>query len=457
MSTTKFLNVGFVHPDLGIGGAERLVVDAALGLQSRGHKVTIYTMYHDPAHCFEETKNGTLEVRVRGNSVIPRTIFGSFYIVCAILRQFHLTLALLYWDRQKFDVIFVDQLSASVPILSWTGAKILFYCHFPDKLLTRRESILKKLYRLPVDKFEEVTTGISDCIVVNSRFTAKIFSLSFPNIKRIPQVLYPGINLDSYDRDIPSKVEVRILESRKKIILSINRFERKKNISLAIKAFAALRNNQLVSDGEFDNLRLIIAGGFDFRVQENVEHHLELEQIAIQLDLETFSINPGSFNSPPESTQVVFLCSFTELQRNFLLSSAICLLYTPSNEHFGIVPIEAMYARLPVIAVNNGGPKETVIDGETGFLCEPTPESFSQSIASILNGQFDRELMGDNGRKHVKDSFSLTAFITTLEDILKRVVQEPRNSFSFIGPILVSLISLAMTMLIWKIINSYYA
>ena len=31
--------VVFVHPDLGIGGAERLVVDAALALQQRGHKV----------------------------------------------------------------------------------------------------------------------------------------------------------------------------------------------------------------------------------------------------------------------------------------------------------------------------------------------------------------------------------------------------------------------------------
>jgi alpha-1,3/alpha-1,6-mannosyltransferase len=33
--------VVFLHPDLGIGGAERLVVDAALALQAKGHKVTI--------------------------------------------------------------------------------------------------------------------------------------------------------------------------------------------------------------------------------------------------------------------------------------------------------------------------------------------------------------------------------------------------------------------------------
>lgn len=58
------LRVVFVHPDLGIGGAERAVVDAALALKSRGHSVTFLTAHHDPSHCFQETRDGTLEVSV---------------------------------------------------------------------------------------------------------------------------------------------------------------------------------------------------------------------------------------------------------------------------------------------------------------------------------------------------------------------------------------------------------
>ena len=50
--------VVFLHPDLGIGGAERLVVDMALALRSRDHHVTIYTTHHDPSHAFSETKDG---------------------------------------------------------------------------------------------------------------------------------------------------------------------------------------------------------------------------------------------------------------------------------------------------------------------------------------------------------------------------------------------------------------
>jgi hypothetical protein len=48
----------FFHPDLGIGGAERLVVDAAVGLQERGHRVVIFTNHCDPNHCFEECRDG---------------------------------------------------------------------------------------------------------------------------------------------------------------------------------------------------------------------------------------------------------------------------------------------------------------------------------------------------------------------------------------------------------------
>lgn len=55
----------FFHPDLGIGGAERLVIDAAVGLQNRGHSVTIFTSHCDPQHCFDEARDGKLYLSVR--------------------------------------------------------------------------------------------------------------------------------------------------------------------------------------------------------------------------------------------------------------------------------------------------------------------------------------------------------------------------------------------------------
>jgi alpha-1,3/alpha-1,6-mannosyltransferase len=53
----------------------------------------------------------------------------------------------------------------------------------------------------------------------------------------------------------------------------------------------------------------------------------------------------------------VFLTSISNELRKSLLINAACVLYTPTNEHFGIVPCEAMYCNVPVIADNSGGPK----------------------------------------------------------------------------------------------------
>lgn len=64
---------------------------------------------------------------------------------------------------------------------------------------------------------------------------------------------------------------------------------------------------------------------------------------------------------------ITFLRSFSDDEKLALLDLATCLLYTPSNEHFGIVPIESMFMKCPVIACNSGGPLETVQD-EVGLI-----------------------------------------------------------------------------------------
>jgi alpha-1,3/alpha-1,6-mannosyltransferase len=217
--------------------------------------------------------------------------------------------------------------------------------------------------------------------------------------------------------------------SDRKLVVSINRFERKKDIALAIHAFAKLKDDSSISTTLFNNMRLIVGGGYDPRVQENVEYHKELDKIASETyGLNTFTLMPASTEKIPEDTQVVFLCSFNDAQRGYLLSHAIVVLYTPSNEHFGITPVEAMYARAPVIAANNGGPVETVRHGVTGLLLSPTPENWRDGIKAIVTGEFDKVKMGEAGRLHAKEKFSLEAFANQLEDILDELVSGGRPS-----------------------------
>lgn len=69
------------------------------------------------------------------------------------------------------------------------------------------------------------------------------------------------------------------------------------------------------------------------------------------------------------SDNVYFMKSISARLKSHLLHISSCILYTPIYEHFGIVPVEAMSKGKPVIACDNGGPLETVVNGVTGFLC----------------------------------------------------------------------------------------
>ena len=193
------------------GGAERLVVDAALGLQNKGHHVHIYTSHHNPAHAFEETIDGRLRVH-HFPPPFPRSLAGALHILFAHARQLHLVSRLLTPWAPTYDVFFVDQLSTCVPLLRlFARTRVVFYCHFPDKLLAsgafvdgksnRPSSLLKRIYRFPMDWLEEVTTRQADVILVNSKFTARVFKSYFKSITHAPRVIYPGINISAYQAD----------------------------------------------------------------------------------------------------------------------------------------------------------------------------------------------------------------------------------------------------------------
>lgn len=307
MPRLKRSNVIIIHPDLGIGGAERLIIDVALALQSRGHRVTIYTSHRDKTHCFEEARDGTLDVRVRGNSLFPAHVCGRLYVFMAVLRQLHLTLSVLRElnppgtgtrggttakdsnpntdtdgpEQDEDDIFIVDQVPACVPVLKTLSPssragrgkqRILFYCHFPDQLLSRRDEggsilrLLKRLYRYPFDWFEGWAVSASDKVVANSNFTRGVVRDVFGSDRLgNVRVVYPCVDtgagpLSSSQSVTEQGEEVkgdggeRLWGGRKKIVLSINRFERKKDMGLAVRAYYGL------GEEERRGTRLVIAG-----------------------------------------------------------------------------------------------------------------------------------------------------------------------------------------------------
>lgn len=160
--------IAILHPDLGIGGAEQLIINVALSLQQRGYEVTIYTPFFDPNRCLQDAKQ--CNVSVKGNW-FPVSIFGRFKALCAYIRMLLCALYVVICAR-AFDYYMLDQVSLPIPILRCRNRKVLFYCHYPDKLLsTNRTSLAMKAYRLVLDTLEEVTTAMAHTTLVNSKYT----------------------------------------------------------------------------------------------------------------------------------------------------------------------------------------------------------------------------------------------------------------------------------------------
>jgi glycosyltransferase involved in cell wall biosynthesis len=195
--------------------------------------------------------------------------------------------------------------------------------------------------------------------------------------------------------------------------VSLNRYERKKNIEVLLQAYALLKQktkNTLPP--------LIVAGGYDVNNVENVEYMGELQSLAKELKI-----------------GVTFQRSISEQERVSLLRDALCVVYTPHLEHFGIVPLETMAAGTPVVAVNSGGPKETVVDGVTGLLCDNTPESFCDALFKLVSNPTLARRMGAAGRDHVLAKFGPEQFQQEWLRLVKETLirgQERRGTQTYV-------------------------
>lgn len=133
--------------------------------------------------------------------------------------------------------------------------------------------------------------------------------------------------------------------------LSVNRVYPEKRIDLQFRVF---RENPLE--------RLVVVGGYSAGDHASRYYKKLIETI-------------------PDNVEMLGEVSEGELVD--LYARCKGLICTSIDEDFGLTPLEAMASGKPVIAVNEGGFAETVIDGVTGRLVEPTAEALSQAVREV--------------------------------------------------------------------------
>lgn len=254
-------------------------------------------------------------------------------------------------DFSDFDVIITSATGAYFPNLIVRPATSLHicYCHTPPRYLygypTARNwqnSVFGRFaagfFNHSLRQWDFVSYQRPDYIITNSQEVKRRVEKFY---RREATVIYPPVNVNS---------EVRIqkseLKNKKQYYLAGGRLARAKSIDLAVEACNRLK------------IPLKIYGrGF-------ADYGEELKKLA--------------------GPTIEFLGEVSEEELAKLYLGAKALIYPSQQEDFGIIPVEAMAVGIPVIALNQGGVKETVIDGKTGaFFDESTVESVIGAIKRL--------------------------------------------------------------------------
>lgn len=113
-----------------------------------------------------------------------------------------------------------------------------------------------------------------------------------------------------------------------------------------------------------------------------------------------------------------------------LYSNALVVPYIPYDEDLGLITIEAMMSKKPVItAKDSGGPTEFVKNKQTGFIVDPDPKNIAGKINYFVENRNEAKRMGYNGFKLVKDITWKNTVLTLLgeKDTEKRDIKKPRK------------------------------
>lgn len=236
---------------------------------------------------------------------------------------------------------------------------------FPQQSLIKR-SLNKCLFILLKYLYENYMNH-AQTVVVNSRFVQSIIKKYF---HRDSEVIYPPINCDQYN-----------FQESGDFWLSVNRISPEKRIELQVEAFRLIPEE-----------RLVIVGGFkkgDYYTQKYAEK--------IKLGL---------------SKNVEMHGELFGKELIDLYSKCKGFISTTADEAFGMSAVEAMASGKPVICAREGGYLETVIDGVTGLLVDPTVEDIIKAIKTISKDPRKyRQACEEQAKK-----FDTTIFIKQMKD-----------------------------------------
>jgi glycosyltransferase involved in cell wall biosynthesis len=361
------------------GGAERVILKIA-----QRYDATIYTLGYNKDGTFEEFEN--IDINLFGkkgkmSGMLPPRVANAVYYG---YNFYNLKI------KEDYDVI-NPHMSPSEWVRN-RNPRTLWYCHTPPRELydptvanLRKKSLKEKLLYKTLSKvYRRMENGVVkdiEAIAVNSSVTRERIKKNF---KRGAEIINPGVECRQFSNKGDSKY-----------FLYPSRFAEQKRQEYAIEAFERFSRPRKNS-----NYKLILAGGLSERYSDFESYYNKIRK------------------ARPKN--VIFKTNPTDKELIGLYSKCTAVLFTAINEDHGIVPLEGMASRKPVISVNEGGPRETILNGKTGFLVNSASEMAGKMATIADNPSLAKEI-GKEGRRRVEKYYSWSSFFKKFDKLARKV------------------------------------
>jgi glycosyltransferase involved in cell wall biosynthesis len=373
------MRLAIVHPFLYTrGGAERVVLKIAQHFRAK-----IFCSIYEPRNTFEEFGDLDIEVLKPGRlralpSGLPKRVRDAA-IAGEQFYRLHL---------RDYDVV-----NAQGTPSEWVrnrNAPVVWYAHTPNReafdlyewRMSRRNAAERLLYWSFIQPYRVVEHAIVpriEHVFANSGNTRHRL-LKYLGVDA--EVLHPGVDCSDFH-----------CSGYGRFFFYPSRITPEKRFEFAIAAFKQFKKRHR-------GWKLLIAGAL---MRSRPEHVAYYERIRKMLGTDGEIL----LNAPNERIADLY-------------ARCRAVLYTPVNEDFGIVPLEAFASCKPVIAANEGGPREVVSDGENGFLVANATE-MAQRMDLLAARPEEAERMGKHGRNAAERRFSWQHFLSRFDEVCKKL------------------------------------
>lgn len=394
----------FVYPRLRkLSGAERLILRLASYTAQLGTPVTLLTHYFD-ASCAPALAPQVRLVQTGDTLQVSQNHYRNApFEYLASLRLNRLIGA----DAEAVTYFGPP----SLPALAWcslrqqTRAPKLYFCYEPPRFIyddaaevTARLGGAGTLARPLFELYKWLDRAMvrrADAVLANSHFGAARLRAAYG---REASVITHGADFSP-----PSPVQVAQLRERfgsahNFVWLTVNFLHPRKRIDLFLRAFA-LFHAQVP-----ESVAVVVGSGPELETLQSSARDLGVAQA------------------------VHFTGFVPDVELPAYYAASDLYVHTGKNESFGLSVLEASASGLPVIAVNEGGPREIVADEQTGLLVDPVPEAVAAAAMRLAFAPELRAKMGAAGAHRAADCYSWERGAHEFLDIVAQLQASKRHS-----------------------------